>query len=52
MLDPHFTLVFPVDAPRDDLVAEARSTATVVTALSFTLRSVHAVRDMFWDIAQ
>jgi hypothetical protein len=46
-LDPHFTLVFPVEAPLDQVVAEIRSTARAVAAFTVTLESVQAVRDVF-----
>jgi 2'-5' RNA ligase len=46
MLDPHFTLVFPVEAPLVDLVKEARSAANTAAAFSVTLHSVQAVRDV------
>jgi hypothetical protein len=47
LLAPHFTLVFPVDAPTPDVVAEAAEAAAAVRQFSFTLTSVRAVRDSF-----
>jgi 2'-5' RNA ligase len=47
MLAPHFTLVFPVEAPPEALVAEAQSATRAINAFPFTLRSVRAVRDAF-----
>lgn len=46
MLEPHFTLVFPVAAPLDQVVNEARSVARGGSAFSVTLQSVRAVRDV------
>lgn len=47
ILDPHFTLVFPIEAPLAEVVNEARSVAGAAAAFSVTLRSVRAVRDVF-----
>ena len=47
MLDPHFTLVFPLEAPPADVVNEARGAASDAAGFPVTLRSVRAVRDVF-----
>jgi 2'-5' RNA ligase len=47
MLAPHFTLVFPIEAPFTDLTAALESTTVAVAPFSFVLRSVRAVRDAF-----
>jgi 2'-5' RNA ligase len=47
LLDPHFTLAFPVEAPLADVVAEATSTAAATPIFPFLLTSVTAVRDAF-----
>jgi 2'-5' RNA ligase len=47
ILDPHFTLLFPVEALLADVVNEARSAASDATSFPVTLRSVRAVRDRF-----
>jgi 2'-5' RNA ligase len=45
VLTPHFTLVFPVEAPDAVVVAAAQAMGAVVPPFTFTLRSVRAVRD-------
>lgn len=45
LLDPHFTLVFPVEAPLHDIVGEARSVADASAPFPVTLNSILAVRD-------
>ena len=46
-LDPHFTLVFPVDAALSDVVAETTVVANSSAAFPFVLNSVRAVKDAF-----
>jgi 2'-5' RNA ligase len=47
MVDPHFTLLFPVEAPLADVMNEAHSAVSATPAFSVTLNSVRAVRDAF-----
>jgi 2'-5' RNA ligase len=49
MLDPHVSLLFPVEAPFTDVVNAARSAASAAAAFSIRLHSVQAVRDVFGE---
>ena len=47
LLDPHFTFVFPVEAPLADVVADSTVVADSSIAFPFVLSSVRAVKDVF-----
>jgi 2'-5' RNA ligase len=47
MLDPHFTLVFPIETPLADIASAVGLAAAAVAPFPFTLGSVRAVRDVF-----
>lgn len=49
MLDPHVSLLFPVEAPLTDVVNEARAAASGAATFSIRLHSVRAVRDVFGE---
>jgi 2'-5' RNA ligase len=47
MLAPHFTLVFPIEAPLSDLAVAVEVATGAIAPFPFTLNSVRAVRDTF-----